>query len=355
MISLFNHPLYRSELETVVKACQWREELGGKTIAVTGASGLIGSAIVDILLYCNETLQNPVHIFALGRNIEKLQTRFGTEQPELQFVLYDANQKNVFTETVDYVIHAAGNAQPDKYVSHPAETMTANFSGMRDWLEFARRKKAGRVLYVSSSEIYGKQETDFPILESGYGLVDIMDIRASYAVSKRATETLCKAYCSEYGTDVVIVRPGHIYGPTASKIDTRISAVLVRMVSRENELILKSEGMQKRSYCHCLDCASAILTVLFRGKAGEPYNISNRNSIITIREMAEIIARKADIPLRFDTPTQGERQAFNPMDNSSLNAERLEALGWYGCISAKDGFEEYIDIQTALFDKAETT
>lgn len=348
MISLFNHPLYRSELETVVKACQWREELGGKTIAVTGASGLIGSAIVDILLYCNETLQNPVHIFALGRNIEKLQTRFGTEQPELQFVLYNANEKNVFPETVDYVIHAAGNAQPDKYVSHPAETMTANFSGMRDWLEFARRKKAGRVLYVSSSEVYGKLDTGLPILETDYGFVDIMDTRSSYAVSKRAAEALCKAYCSEYGTDVVMVRPGHIYGPTAGKTDTRIFAVLVHMAGQGSELVLKSAGTQKRSYCHCLDCAAAILTVLLRGQAGEPYNISNRNSIITIREMAEIIAKKAGIPLRFDLPTQRERQAFNPMDNSSLNAEHLEALGWYGCISAQEGFEEYIEIQKTL-------
>ena len=74
------------------------------------------------------------------------------------------------------------------------------------------------MLYVSSSEVYGKKNTDGPFIEGNYGEIDIDNIRSSYAVAKRASEMLCKAYFSEYGVNATIVRPGHIYGPSAKKI-----------------------------------------------------------------------------------------------------------------------------------------
>lgn len=108
--------------------------------------------------------------------------------------------------------------------------------------------------------------------------------------------------------------------------------------------MLKSDGKQIRSYCYSMDCASAILSVLTSGMDGEAYNISNKDSIINIREMAEYLAEAGGVDLIFDIPSNTEAAAFNPMDNSSLDSTKLEGLGWKGVFSAKDGLEHTVRV-----------
>ena len=100
---------------------------------------------------------------------------------------------------------------------------------------------------------------------------------------------------------------------------------------------MKSNGTQIRSYCYTLDCASAILLLLLKGEKEQAYNISNRNSIMSIKELAEQFAKEAGVQVQFQIPKEEERQAFNPMDNSSLNGEKLELLGWQGLFGGEEG------------------
>ena len=172
--------------------------------------------------------------------------------------------------------------------------------------------------------------------------MDILAVRSAYPMGKRAAETLCVGYASQYGVDVSIVRPGHIYGPTAQNSDNRVSSAFARQAAKGENIVMKSAGTQMRSYCHCIDCATATLAVLTRGQSGQAYNISNKNSIITIRQMAEMIARHASVELIMDLPSDAEKAAFNPMDNSSLNSEKLESLGWQGQFDAETGFDHTI-------------
>lgn len=344
MIQLKDNEIYRAELAKVSLACPDMTMLGGHSVLVTGATGLIGSAIVDLLSFLNETLDLKIRIYAAGRKIEKLTVRFDEPTHFLNYVEYDADRGLRFDQPVDYIIHAASNAQPGLYVSQPVETMVANFCGVRDLLEFAKNNQVKRVLYVSSSEVYGQKQEIGAFGENDYGHIDITNVRSSYAMSKRASETLCRAYWHEYHIDTVMVRPGHIYGPTAPTGDNRVVAQFAEMASRGEDLVMKSKGLQLRSYCHSLDCASAILMVLLKGASGESYNISNKHSVITIRQMAEMLAEKSQVSLRFDCPTSEEQMAFNPMNNSSLNAEKLESLGWVGCMDAESGLGEYVEI-----------
>lgn len=108
--------------------------------------------------------------------------------------------------------------------------------------------------------------------------------------------------------------------------------------------MLKSEGRQIRSYCYSLDCASAILSVLTSGVDGEAYNISNKESIINIRQMSMCLAEAGEVELLFENPSKTEMTAFNPMDNSSLDSTKLESLGWKGIFGAKDGLEHTVRI-----------
>lgn len=140
------------------------------------------------------------------------------------------------------------------------------------------------------------------------------------------------------------MRPGHIYGPTARPSDKRVSSAFPALAASGQSIVMKSSGQQLRSYCHCFDCATAILHVLAHGVPGEAYNISNRDSIITIADMARILCDYAGVPLAFDLPAGQEKQGFNVMTNSSLTSDKLEALGWKGKITAEDGFSGMIDI-----------
>lgn len=161
---------------------------------------------------------------------------------------------------------------------------------------------------------------------------------------------MCASYQAEYGVAFNIVRLGHIYGPSATKNDRRVSSDFMNKAAIGEKLILKSEGKQIRSYCYSLDCASAILTVLAKGDNGEAYNISNIDSIISIRQMAEYCAEIGNVELEFNLPSTNEISAFNPMDNSCLDSAKIEGLGWSGVFDAKEGIFHTIQILQEKWD-----
>lgn len=341
-MSIWNSCTYRNDISSALPQLDV-EELKGKSVLITGASGLIGSTIADLLVGCNLEKQANITIYAAGRSIKKIEDRFSHGlNAGLKPIFYDATCNNLFDFQVDYIIHGASNASPDKYVSEPVDTMLANIMGVHNLLHYAKSIPLTKFVYISSSEVYGILSQEKPLMEDIYGTVDILSPRSSYPMSKQASETLCISYANQYNINVSIVRPGHIYGPTAQHTDKRISSAFAIQAARGETLTMKSAGTQIRSYCHCIDCATAILTVLTRGECKEAYNISNKNSIISIFQMASIIANCANVELQLDLPSHTEVAAFNPMNNSSLNSEKLESLGWNGIFDAQTGFAHTI-------------
>lgn len=309
-------------------------------VLITGASGLIGSALVKYLLEKRNNGDRSLLIYAAGRDVEPLKRRFGDDA---ECIAYDALKPVTFNFNVDVVVHAASPASPELFVKKPVETIMANVFGVREMLEYAKRTEARKVVYVSSSEVYGKmppRESGFR--ENDYGFVDVLNVRSSYPIGKRAAETLCLSYAKEYGVDVSIVRPGHIYGPTASSKDRRVSSAFAWQAARGEPIVLKSAGTSLRSYTHCDDCASAIMTVVEKGLIGEAYNIANRGGVCSIRQMAEIMADEGGVKFKIDAAKESDIATFNPMDNSCLDPTKLEALGWRGKIGYEDGFRQTV-------------
>jgi nucleoside-diphosphate-sugar epimerase len=337
---------YWEDVARVVQHIPNLKDLYNSTILITGGTGMICSAVADVLLFLNKKNNAEIKIILAGRSKERVNERFSefTEGKDFFFEPYDATIQTDLQVNADYLIHGASNANPVIYAKQPVETMLANIVGINSLLDLAVRMNSRRLLYISSSEVYGNKSELRSYVEDDYGYVDILNQRASYPSAKRAAETLCIAYGQEYGLDTVIARPGHIYGPTITTSDNRASAQFTRNAVAGEDIVLKSAGSQLRSYCYVLDCASAILTVLINGETGNAYNISNPNSIVTISDIAKALANAANKKVVYDEMSELEKKGANMMTNSSLNSKKLEALGWSAEFSLEEGTRKTVEI-----------
>ena len=336
---------YRQDISEALKSIPDVEDLYNKSIMITGITGMVCSSAADLLIYLNKERGAGIRIIAASRDEKALRERFTGLDPDLvpEFFKYDAtsSEKIDFSGDIDYIIHGASNANPEIYAAEPVETIMANILGLEKMLALAREKKA-KLLYVSSSEVYGIKDGVDPFREEDYGYIDILSGRAGYPSSKRAGESLCVAYSMEYGVEPVIVRPGHIYGPTIKANDNRASAEFTRKALKGEDILMRSKGAQLRSYCYTLDCASAMLTALLKGKSCNAYNISNPDSICTISGIAHAIAEVSGIEVKYAEVSE-DQKGFSPMTNASLDSGKLEALGWIPAFGLEKGVRSMLN------------
>lgn len=338
-----NFKLYNDNIKRALENNKF-EELKNTSILITGANGLIASAIIDILNYLNVNFKYNIEIIALVRNKDNLLNRFKSYK-NLMIIEQDVVNKIELNKKVDYIIHAASNAHPKAYSQDPVGTMLANFLGMNNIMEFAISNSCKRVEYISSGEVYGQPVENIDSFSEDYiGEIDSTNPRSCYPLSKLASETLCVSYSKQYNIETVIARPCHVYGPTQSEKDTRVSAQFVNNILKNENIVMKSEGLQTRSYCYVLDCATAIITILLYGKSSNAYNISNSNSVITIRKMAEIMTKMYGKELVIELPTDAEKSGYSQITRAVLNSSKLEKLGWKANWNFEDGIRETIEI-----------
>lgn len=320
--------------------------LKDKTILITGGLGLIGMAIIDLITVINNCKKTNTKIWIADLNADKFSLHYKNTE-NLYFLKFDALKNEPIDIEFDFIICAAGIATPELYTKMPIETFLTTFNGVKQLLEYSKTHNVKKLLFISSSEIYGLQASNNELTENNYGTIDIDSIRASYAVSKKATELFCKAYSSEYKINTSIVRPGHIFGPTSNSNDHRIASVFCSNAAKKNELILKSNGQQIRSYCYSVDCAGAILYILNKGVTGESYNIGSKKPI-TILEMAKCLSKYADVKLTIGN--EHNNSNFNPMDNSSLSSEKLNILGYSYLFETETGLKHTVEIMKDFLD-----
>ena len=295
-------------------------------ILVTGATGLIGGCLVEVLMSRQD---KDYHVYASGRNEERAKKRFAdfASDPSFHFVKYDVLEPFESDVNYDYIIHAASNASPNFFSTKPVEVIKSNIQGLSNLMEYGLNHGMKRMLYVSSGEVYG--EGDGRVFTEDYsGYVNCTSPRSCYPSSKRAAETLCVSYAQEYGADVVIARPSHTYGPYFTESDNRVYAQFIRNILRGEDIVMKSTGSQFRSWCYVVDCASALLHILLKGEKGQAYNIADESSNITIKELAEMIAYMGGKNVVFDLPTNEEKAGYNVVAKSIFSTERIRALGW---------------------------
>jgi len=303
------------------------EKLSGCNILVTGATGLIGSYLVDVLM---TNPKKDYQVYALGRNEERAQIRFFQfkDDSSFHFLFGDVTLHLPYDVPFHFIIHAASNGSPNFFANNPVEVMKSNLYGVSNLIEYGLCHDMKRFLFVSTGEVYGVNETEV-LDENSYGYVDILDTRSCYPCSKRAAETLAMSYASEYGADVVVARPCHTYGPHFTESDNRVYAQFIRNVLNSEDIVMKSAGTQYRSWCYVEDCVSALLYILLKGKCGEAYNVADKNSIVTIRELAEMIADIAGLKVVMKIPSDNEKKVFSPIKRAVFDTSKIESLGWF--------------------------
>ena len=331
-----NREMYLRDVDRAIQALPDVQKLRSARILITGATGLVGAFLTDCLLALSDQNALDLHLYALCRNAARAKERFGER---VNAIAADVSEATALPEC-DYIIHAASNAHPKAFSADPVGTMLGNILGVRNLLEHLRAQGHGRLLFVSTGEIYG----DNPAIRDGFsetdfGKIDSMNPRACYPESKRAAETLCASYLSQYRVDSVVARLCYVFGPTITNENSRADAQFLRNALSKTDIIMKSAGAQVRSYCYVADAARALITILLRGESGSAYNVANRAAARSIREYAEALAKVAGVQVKFETPEDAEKRGYSTVSRAVQKPDRLEALGWKPLFAFEEGIE----------------
>lgn len=325
------------------------EKFRGKTVMVTGASGMVGSYFVRTLLKLNELKDMNIHVICVVRNVNKMGEDI-REDSCAEILAHDVTKPIEYDGSVDFIIHAASPASPLIMKDDPVGTIAANVLGTYNTLELARRKNAEGYMFISSREIYGQpSENQEFFTEDIYGFVDPLEPRSCYPEGKKAAETMCASFRAQYGLNTKVARLAHTYGPGMSIYDGRVQADFLKNVLFNEDIVMKSEGLPVRTYTYIADAVAGMFRILLNGEE-LAYNIGDENAKISIRGLAEMLVRinpEKGLSVKMEIP-EGGTKGCAPFTLGILDSSRLRGIGWKPLYTIEEGFLrtlQYLEIE----------
>lgn len=311
------------------------DTMSGTRVLVTGATGMVGSLLTEVL--ARRAAEHGFEVTAMSRRREDLERIFSAHvgEPGFRTVAHDVNEP--LDGRYDSVFHLASNTHPRLYSSDPIGTISTNVIGLRNLLD-ASRGGRGRFVFASSVEVYGRNRGDVGSFDESYcGDIDCNTLRAGYNEAKRVGESLCQAYMSQAGVDVVIPRLSRLYGPTVRPDDSKAVSQFLHRAASGEDIVLKSAGTQLFSYCYSADAVSALLHLFFRGASGEAYNVAGLDSDVTLRDLAGRIAAIAGVGITYEVPDEAESRGYSTADRATLDIGKIRSTGWEPSVGLDEG------------------
>ncbi len=342
---------YKRRIEQIVDEIADWAKIGGSSILLTGATGMIGRVLVDVIMARNERSNKKCHLICTGRNVDKAKVRLGEyfNREDFEFREMNINQKIVFDGKVDYIIHAASSTHPLQYASDPVGAIMPNIIGLNNLLELAVAKKTKKIIFLSSVEIYGENCGNTEKFNEDYlGYIDCNTLRAGYPESKRVGEALCQAYKEQYKLDFVTLRLARVFGPTMLKDDSKACSQFIKNALAGEDIVLKSKGTQKYSYLYAADAVRAILFAIEAGESGEAYNVADEKFDISLRELARLCAESVGRKVVFDVPSEQEAKGFSKATKAMLDASKINEAGFSIVNNIEECIKETIDIMSEI-------
>lgn len=335
-----NNQILIEDTKAFAENFELSEFLRGKTFLITGATGLIGSVMIKCLLALNRKHLLGIKVVAVIRDLDKAKSVFADEFSEIVFKRINLSEISVSTidDDVDYIVHLASPTASKFFVDHPVETLRTAIEGTTAVLEYAKHKGIKGMVYASSLEVYGSNDTDEWLDEKFQGYVNPVETRSSYNMGKRAAECLCHSYATEYQVPVMMARMTQTFGAGVEYNDNRVFAQFARNVVEGQDIELHTSGETSRMYCYTTDAVSAMLYILLKGLSGEAYNVANKDSYISIRDMAYML-RDCFNPNISVVICPKDNQGYAPQTKLRLSTEKLESLGWHPSYNLHQMFE----------------
>lgn len=317
------------------------EKFRNKTVLITGATGRLGMYIAEAINKADIDWNLNITIILLARNKRKMQEIFGVSLnlPNIRVLVQDITEPIRWEDDVHYIFHTAGAASPQDFTNTPVDTFWGHLQGTRNILELAREKKSERILYVSTVEIYGEWKKEEGICEEDMGRLYCDNARACYPEAKRMCETMLASYEAQYNVPYIGVRLCHTFGPGISLDDGRAFSEFIRNVINGEDIVLQTDGSAVRTYTYVADAIGAMLLAFTKGKE-RYYNIANFNNLISIRDLAELIARldvKGKVKVRYAAQEE-KKLKYLPFKLGVMNVDRVMELGWHPQIGLEVAF-----------------
>lgn len=330
----------REDILDFVKSFDLSDRIEKTTFLITGATGLIGSSLIRCLL----ALDKSVRIFAPVRNLKKVTELYDESQIEkVHFIECDITQYDYESlGNIDFIVHCAAPTSSKFFVEHPVETFEIIVDGTKKMLQLARQKQVKSMVYLSSLEVYGETLDDSSAVDESFqGYLDLVSVRSSYPMAKRATENLCSLYAAEYGVPVKVARLTQTTGAGIAKDDNRIIAQFARLAAQNRDVILHSTGESARPYCYVTDAISALLYILLKGEKGECYNVANESTYISAKGMAEFVRENVNPNIQVKVELD-DSQGYAPPTKLRLDASKLKKLAWQPKYGLKEIFDRLV-------------
>lgn len=317
------------------------ENIASKRLLVTGGAGFIGSHIVEVLVESGSTVR-VLDNFSTGKkeNLENLlggSIKPGSDFEVIKADLRDYQAVEKASKDVDGILHQAALGSVPRSVEDPVTTQNVNADGTLNVFMAARNNEVARVVFASSSAVYGDSET-MPRKEGSEG-----NPLSPYALTKRVNEDYSRLFMNLYGYETIGLRYFNVYGPRQDP-HSAYAAVIPKFVSAlltGRQPVVHGTGRQTRDFTFVRDIVEANLLALVApsSRCGQAYNIGLGGQC-SLLELLDILSELlgVDINPQFDPPRAGD-----VMHSSADASLAQEALAFRARTELKEGLAAGID------------